>query len=140
MVGDDHGSGPSSRTPPSGGRRVLVVDDDALLRRALGRMLRGHEVVPAASISEAFGILEEDRAFDLILCDLMMPDGLGSELYGWAVGRWPETASAFRFMTGGVFLSELVAFAKKHEDLILAKPFRRSELKALLAGLAGGSD
>ena len=66
------------------GPRVLVVDDDALLRDALRLLLDelGAEVTEAAGGAEAIVHLQAGR-FDLVLCDLRMPD-----VDGFAVIRW----------------------------------------------------
>ncbi|MRD48532.1 response regulator [Caenimonas koreensis] len=62
------------------GRRILVADDNAYNRSALGVLLRheGAQVVDAASGGEALEILERERAFDAILLDIEMPgmDGI----------------------------------------------------------------
>jgi Response regulator containing CheY-like receiver, AAA-type ATPase, and DNA-binding domains len=66
--------------------RVLVVDDDAMLRTILGRMLSeaGYDVVLAADGLEALGRLREDGDVDLVVADLRMPrmggQALGQEL------------------------------------------------------------
>lgn len=61
--------------------RVLLVDDDALVRAALGRLLerQGMRVQLATNGAEALAVLAADAAFDLVLSDLSMPvlDGVG---------------------------------------------------------------
>jgi CheY-like chemotaxis protein len=66
------------------GPRVLVVDDDALIRDALRLLLEelGAGVTEAAGGAEAILHLQAGR-FDLVLCDLRMP-----EVDGFAVIRW----------------------------------------------------
>ncbi|HHH31641.1 MAG TPA: response regulator, partial [Polyangiaceae bacterium] len=86
-VGDDAplstatlASASSSPPPPSAkeagsepsGLRVLLVDDDAMVRRSVLRMLRDHDVTAATSGHEALERCAEQR-FDVILCDVMMP-------------------------------------------------------------------
>lgn len=62
-------------------RRVLLVDDDDMVRKVLGRMLasRGFLVHTASSGSEARAVFDapEPESFDLLVTDLMMPDGGG---------------------------------------------------------------
>ena len=73
------------RPPPPQGysrRRILAVDDEALLLKAYRRMLGDvHDVQTALGAQEALRVLTGDRAFDVILCDLQMPDMSGMELY-----------------------------------------------------------
>ncbi len=61
------------------GKRVLVVDDNAVNRRLLQVLLRsrGYEVCEAASAPEAFAALAEQPS-DIILMDIRLPgmDGL----------------------------------------------------------------
>lgn len=68
---------------PGGGCRILVVDDHESNRDLLSRRLRreGHEVATAASGEEALRLVD-DRPFDLILLDLLMPGMSGYEVLG----------------------------------------------------------
>lgn len=61
--------------------RVLVVDDESLIRRLVERVLRdgGYEVVSARHGAEALSILAEQR-IDVVVTDLMMPRMSGAEL------------------------------------------------------------
>jgi PAS domain S-box-containing protein len=60
--------------------RILVVDDDPIMLRLVSRVLReaGHEIVPAASGTEALHLAKEE-APDLIVLDVVLPDldGIG---------------------------------------------------------------
>src|SRR5687768_3186454 len=62
--------------------RVLVVDDEPLVRSFVERVLRDAEfdVTLAADPVEALGVLEKDALFDLLLTDQMMPNMNGDEL------------------------------------------------------------
>jgi CheY-like chemotaxis protein len=62
-------------TEPGGGKRILVVEDDAATREALAMILgaEGFTVVGAANGQEALGLLRDVPRPDLILLDLMMP-------------------------------------------------------------------
>jgi PAS domain S-box-containing protein len=61
--------------------RVLLVEDDASTRLALAGLLQrdGHRVFTAASVAEALAATVADK-FDLVISDLGLPDGSGSEL------------------------------------------------------------
>jgi CheY-like chemotaxis protein len=63
------------------GLRILLVEDNADTLAILARLLRarGHEVLDAATLAEARE-LAEGRTLDLIITDLGLPDGSGTEL------------------------------------------------------------
>ncbi len=73
--------------------RVLIVDDEADVRRSLQRLVTGlgHTVRVAASSEEADHWLESDR-FDVCLLDIELPRMKGVEFLGWALSRDPELA------------------------------------------------
>jgi CheY-like chemotaxis protein/anti-sigma regulatory factor (Ser/Thr protein kinase) len=103
--------------------RILVVDDEDGIRAAMVRMLRGHETVEASTGKAAMKILAEDQAFDLILCDMMMPEVSGMDLHAWLSAECPRLARQLIFMTGGAFTSRARDYLKKVDNLRLEKPF-----------------
>jgi two-component system cell cycle sensor histidine kinase/response regulator CckA len=110
------------RSTPRG--RILVVDDEQGIRAIIARMLgRKHEVVTAASGEEAEAILEKDRRFDLIYCDLMMPRISGMELHAWLAERDAGLAAQLVFMTGGAFTPGASAYLARVGNLRVEKPF-----------------
>ncbi|MFK7985942.1 MAG: ATP-binding protein [Sandaracinaceae bacterium] len=126
---------PVTRSAPVAPGRILVVDDEPLVRRALRRMLRPHEVVEAESGREAEVLLGDDRGFDLILCDVMMPDGTGIELHDALEESAPELIDHFVFMTGGAFDGEVAELFGRvaPSRTVIQKPFRPDVLAALVA-------
>jgi len=113
--------------------RILIVDDEAALRQVMTRMLSSHEVVSAASGHDALAILEQDRAFDLILCDLMMPGMSGIDVHQWLVSHDPLLAGRLVFMTGGAFGPSAAEYLSDAGNLKLEKPFTRSEFKEVVS-------
>ncbi len=110
------------RSTPRG--RILVVDDEQGIRAIIARMLgRKHEVVTAASGEEAKAILETDRRFDLIYCDLMMPRISGMELHVWLAERDADLAAQLVFMTGGAFTPGASEYLARLGNLRVEKPF-----------------
>ncbi|MDH4049931.1 MAG: response regulator [Rubrivivax sp.] len=71
--------------------RILIVDDDAVVRQAFTRVLSGEhtEVQSAASGAEALQRLQEG-AFDLVLLDLRMPGMDGISLLRTLKREWPD--------------------------------------------------
>jgi signal transduction histidine kinase/CheY-like chemotaxis protein len=114
-------------------RRLLVVDDDVLVSRTLGRLLKGHVVDVASSGREALQRLEKDRDYDLVLCDLMMPGLTGMDVYEEIEQRYPELAERVVFISGGGLTERSRDFIERHADRVLAKPIDSRQLGKLLA-------
>jgi CheY-like chemotaxis protein len=87
-----------------------------------------HEIVAAASGAAALAILERDQNFDVILCDLMMPDMSGIDLYTEIAKRSESLAERMLFMTGGAFTPEASTFLEKRGRAHVLKPFEAKEL------------
>lgn len=113
--------------------RVLVIEDDQLLARALGRMLsQRHRVVVTSGGEEGLAVLAEDPAFDLVLCDMMMPHISGMEVYERLLATNPRLAERIVFMTGGAFTPRAAEFLATIANPTLGKPFSRDDLLAAL--------
>ncbi|MEO6576845.1 MAG: response regulator, partial [Polyangiaceae bacterium] len=87
--------------PPGKPARILVVDDDKLVRTGLRRVLeRHHDVTLAANGERALELIVE-TPFDLVICDLIMPGMNGMELFAAVQRDAPHQAERFAFLTGG---------------------------------------
>jgi nitrogen-specific signal transduction histidine kinase/ActR/RegA family two-component response regulator len=114
-------------------RRLLVVDDDVLVARTLARQLSGHHVEVVSSGQEALERLSTGEShFDLVLCDLMMPDMTGMEVYEAVEERCPELAERFVFISGGGVTERSRKFLEAHADRVLPKPIDNRRLCELL--------
>ncbi len=113
--------------------RILVVDDDEKVRAMLARVLRGHELVLAASGSEAQALLERGEGFDLVLCDMMMPELSGMDLHRWLLEARPALAARVVFVTGGAFTPRTQSYLRACGNLAIEKPVDAAELRALVA-------
>lgn len=116
--------------------RVLVVDDEPLLARAIVLILRGqHEVVVVHSVAEAESRLRSDGPFDAVLCDMMLPDRLGMDLFEDVEARDPEQARRFVFLTGGVTDARVAEFLQRVDNPRLSKPFMPAELRTVVEAI-----
>jgi PAS domain S-box-containing protein len=116
--------------------RVLIVDDDELVRRALKRQLGGfHDVVQATNGKHASSVLEADSNFDVILCDLQMPEMSGMDLHKWLYERNAELASRMVFVTGGAFTPQASAFLKTVPNLWIEKPIDSHNLMEIVRNI-----
>jgi PAS domain S-box-containing protein len=123
---------PDAQTSPAERGRVLVIDDEPGIRSILLRLLgQDHEVVAAASGEVARELLREDRRFDVIYCDLMMPGLSGMELHAWLAGVDPELAARVVFITGGVFTPGASEYLARVPNRRVEKPFESEGLRRL---------
>jgi two-component system, cell cycle sensor histidine kinase and response regulator CckA len=113
--------------------RVLIIDDEAPLRLVMEHLLIAHEVVSASSGDEALAILQHDRAFDLISCDLMMPEVTGMDVHHWLVAHDPALAARLVFITGGAFGPMATEYLNDAGNLKLEKPFTSGEFKDVVS-------
>ncbi|MEO8181195.1 MAG: ATP-binding protein [Deltaproteobacteria bacterium] len=114
-------------------RRLLVVDDDVLVARTLARQLSGHHVEVVSSGQAALDRLSTGKTnFDLVLCDLMMPDMTGMEVYEAVEERCPALAERFVFISGGGVTERSRKFLEAHADRVLPKPIDNRQLCELL--------
>ncbi len=129
---------PISSPGPVRRARILVVDDDPALVRALTRALeKEHEV---SGLSDARGALAELSAgsgepYDLVLCDVNMPYVTGMDLHEELSAAFPELARTMVFLCGGVFTERARAFLARVENVRIDKPFDTVRLRELVRGL-----
>lgn len=107
--------------PPDEPRTILIVDDQPLLREAVGEYLamQGYEVKLADSGCEAMQLIEDGLLPDLVLCDVMLPDIDGGSLVREARLMLPDLKMLF--ISG--YPPETVA-ARIGDEEFLQKPFR----------------
>ncbi len=117
--------------------RVLVVDDELLVRRSVERLLSEHQVVGCADGTQALTALQSEDDFDLILCDLMMAGMNGMELHEQLARHSPQDAERVVFMTGGAFTERSRRFLERVPNHRIGKPFDVDALRQLAASMAG---
>lgn len=128
------------RRPTSSPRRarVLVIDDDIQLLHAFERMLRRHhDVRVVRGGSEALRCFEETTAFDVIICDLMMPEVDGKQVYEHVARHAPDLVRRIVFCSGGVFTERLRKFLATAGNICLEKPVDTDLLLNIVEQLAG---
>jgi two-component system cell cycle sensor histidine kinase/response regulator CckA len=114
--------------------RVLVIDDESALGTALARMLSGvHEVVAETDAREALTRLARDARFDVILCDVMMPNMSGEDFCRALRTTAPALADRVVLMTGGAFSPRAQQFIATSKNPSINKPFARETLLAAIA-------
>jgi CheY-like chemotaxis protein len=117
--------------------RILIIDDEPLLGQTLRFAFQDrHDVEVASNGREAIDRLATDAAFDLVLCDLMMPEVSGEHVFRAVLERAPGLLPRFVFMTGGAFTEGAQEFLSHFPGRQLEKPFNIDEVEALLSELA----
>jgi CheY-like chemotaxis protein len=113
--------------------RLLVIDDEEVVAMAIHRSLtRDHDVVYTSTAQEALALLRANEQFDVILCDLMMPEMTGMELYAELMATAPEQARRIIFVTGGAFTAQAREFLQHVPSVRIEKPFNVQQLRALV--------
>jgi CheY-like chemotaxis protein len=112
--------------------RVLVVDDEPAIGRLVQRLLaRTADVSAVTSGRDALSRIAEGGPFELVLCDLMMPEMTGMDLYEAVCTADPEHAPRFVFMTGGVYTTRAQTFIEKVGLPTIDKPLEAATLRAV---------
>ncbi|MEJ7597567.1 MAG: response regulator [Kofleriaceae bacterium] len=112
--------------------RVLVVDDDASVARSVARTLKSaHDVVVETDARAALTRLTSGETFDVIFCDLMMPNMTGMDLYEELAAVSPELARRMVFLTGGTFSPRATQFIDSVANLTESKPFSPERLRSI---------
>jgi CheY-like chemotaxis protein len=114
--------------------RVLLVDDDAIIRKALNKLLEalGHRAHVTQNVREALEFaLSENETFDLLLSDISLPDGNGWELLRCLTdgGRRPWRAIA---MSGQSSMEDLAKSQTAGFEQHLLKPVAPAIVEAIL--------
>ncbi len=121
---------PAAATHP--GARILFVDDEVVLGRAFARVMADDRVTTCQAGAEALSRLEGGADFDIIFCDLMMPNMTGMQLYERLLDTRPALAERVVFVTGSAYTDSATAFLKNVDRPCLDKPFDWDEVRALV--------
>lgn len=113
--------------------RVLVVDDEpsvaTVFRRALARH---HDVVGLDRAEAALAAIAGGARFDVIFCDLMMPQMTGMDLYARLNEVAPDQAQRMVFVTGGAFTPRGRQFLDETPNETIEKPFALRQILGLV--------
>ncbi|HMJ57760.1 MAG TPA: ATP-binding protein [Gemmatimonadales bacterium] len=113
--------------------RILVVDDEELVLHGVKRMLwKEHDVVVVPAATAALALCASGEKFDVILCDLMMPDMTGMDFHGELSRIAPEMVDRVIFMTGGAFTARAQQFLSTTSTEHIEKPFHAANLRAMI--------
>jgi PAS domain S-box-containing protein len=126
----------ASTSVPGGSEKILVVEDDDLVRNQVKSQLTslGYNVVIANDGLQALEVLREIDDFDLLFTDVVMPRGMnGRELAEEALKLYPNLPVLF---TSGYADNALIHHGRLDAGaLLLHKPYRKYELANQIRGI-----
>ena len=127
----------SGESQPTARRRVLIVDDDERFASTMGLVLEEQqfEVTCAHTVADGRRLLAESEP-DLLLLDVMLPDGSGLELIDEVT---PETRTRIVVVTAQPSISSAVTALRSRVHDYLIKPFDIDKLQACLQRLERGA-
>lgn len=116
-------------SPPRRSPTVLLVDDEAGLRRVLERFLErtGYRVLSTGTAEAAYELLSAEEA-DALLLDIQLPTMSGLALYLAIIHRWPRMEGRIAIMTGDAEAEEVRAWLEHHHCVVLRKPFNLQQV------------
>lgn len=122
---------PAARVPT-----VLIVDDEAGLRRVLERILtrHGYRVLTASSAEAAYELLVSEEA-DALLLDIHLPTMSGLALYLAIIHRWPNLEGRIAIMTGDAEADEVRTWLEHHRCTVIRKPFNLDQVTEWVAAV-----
>ena len=113
---------------------ILIIDDMAGVRRAVESMLRqaGHKVTSANDGAEGLALIQQ-RRFDLVIVDILMPKIDGAEVI-FQLTSQPGHSPVIAISGGGAGVSagEALRTAKLKADGFLEKPFDKEQFMGLV--------
>ena len=133
------GSSQASSKPTARGR-IMVVDDEPIVCFSLERLLSTEgEVVALTNAPKALALIRAGERFDVILCDLMMPEMDAPVLYEEIRRIAPAQAERMVFVTGGAFTVRAREFLENVPNARLGKPFDVEALVELVRSRIGSA-
>lgn len=103
--------------------RLLLIDDEPLVSRAIRRLLgASHDVVIADGGTAALEVLSHDQEFDAIICDLAMPGLDGPAVHERLSEQQPHLAEVMVFCSGGAFSARMTTFLSAVANPVVEKP------------------
>jgi CheY-like chemotaxis protein len=117
--------------------RVLVIDDEVAIANTLRELLEPeNEVTAVTSGADAIDRVRGGSQYDVVLCDLMMPQMSGMEVYDRLRATAPGLEERVVFMTGGAFTSRAAEFLARVPNRRVEKPFSISVVEQVVRSVA----
>jgi CheY-like chemotaxis protein len=113
---------------------ILVIDDEPSIASGLARLLRrdGNTVATADNGHRALALLQE-RYYDVVLCDLHMPELDGPTFYAILTSQYPSLRPRVIFLTGDILRAESLTFLEQCGQPWLPKPCTIAAIRNAIA-------
>lgn len=108
--------------------RILIVEGEPFLSRAMGGLLRGREVHVVTHGKDALQFVEGGERFELVLTELELDDMDGEQLQLRIDAIDPAQARRMLFVAGDTNTPKLREFRRRLGDRVIEKPFLADEL------------
>jgi len=121
-----------------GRARILVIDDERAVRDLISDALNieGHEVMTAENGKEGLDLIGQYR-FDLVFCDLRMPEMDGQALYETVQRDHPQILKRIVFVTAQANSTDYGPFLHSTGIPVIEKPFTLSQLRQAVSKMVG---
>jgi two-component system NtrC family sensor kinase len=121
-----------------GRARILVIDDERAVRDLISDALNieGHEVFTAENGKEGLDLIGQYR-FDLVFCDLRMPEMDGQALYEEVQRDHPQVLKRIVFVTAQANSADYGPFLRETGIPVIEKPFTLSQLRQAVGKMVG---
>ncbi len=121
--------------------RILVVDDEPVIGAVLRRIFKGgsHEVTVVQDGRKALGMIDAGAEFDVIFCDVVMPEITGTEVYETIRARHPRLLDRFVFITGGALQESARRILASATATVLHKPFDLGAVRDVVRRIVAGA-
>ncbi|HEY7870655.1 MAG TPA: response regulator, partial [Methylomirabilota bacterium] len=121
-----------------GRARILVIDDEQAVRDLIADalLIEGHDVHTAANGKEGLDLINQHR-FDLVFCDLRMPEMDGQALYEEIQRDHPQILKRIVFVTAQANSTDYGPFLRTTGIPVIEKPFTLSQLRQAVSRMVG---
>jgi CheY-like chemotaxis protein len=118
--------------------RILVIDDERAVRELISDALNieGHEVHTAENGKEGLDLIGQNR-YDLVFCDLRMPEMDGQALYEEIQRNHPQALKRIVFVTAEANSADYGPFLRDTGIPVIQKPFTLSQLRQMVSKMVG---
>lgn len=136
---------PVAQAPVTPAKKALVIDDEPHVAEMLVITLQslGHQaeaVLSGKDASQRIAAAMPEAAYDLIICDMKMPEMDGRQLYQWIKRQYPMLLPRLVFSTGDTVSRENQQFLQETGCSFLQKPFLRAEFIRVVSQVLSHAD